>query len=383
MAEANARPLLFTPIRLRGVELKNRVVISPMCQYSAKDGMAQDWHMVHLGQFATGGAGLVFAEATAVEERGRITHGDLGLWRDEQIAPLRRVADFLKAAGAVPAMQLAHAGRKGATRPPWQGGAALDAGDAAQGLPPWEIVAPSALAYDPSGAMPRALASEEIPALLDAWRSAARRAREAGFEVIEIHAAHGYLVHQFLSGISNRRTDDYGGGLANRMRLLLRIAERVRAEWPDDKPVFVRLSVVDEADPDWTLDDTITLIAALRARGVDVVDCSTGGIGKAGFAIRGRYVPDYQVGMAEKVRRAAGAPVMAVGLITRGRQAEEILRQGQADLIAVGREALVDPHWALHAAAELDFDPDYAAWPPQYGWWLAYRARALASQKSG
>ena len=383
MTESNDRPLLLTPIRLRGIELKNRIVISPMCQYSACAGIVQDWHMVHLGQFATGGAGLIFTEATAVEERGRITHGDAGLWHDNQIAPFRRIADFLKANGAVPGVQLAHAGRKGATRPPWQGGAALDANDAAHGLPPWETVAPSALRYDPSGPMPRALHTEEIPAILNAWRNAARRAREAGFEIVEIHGAHGYLIHEFLSGTSNKRTDAYGGSLAGRMRFLLEVVERVRGEWPQDKPVFVRLSVADEADPDWTFDSTLTLIAALKERGVDIIDCSTGGIGKAGLAIRGRYIRGYQVDMAEKVRRAAGISVMAVGLITRGRQAEEILRNGQADLVAVGREALVDPHWALHAAAELGVDPEFAAWPPQYGWWLAYRARALASRKSG
>jgi 2,4-dienoyl-CoA reductase-like NADH-dependent reductase (Old Yellow Enzyme family) len=378
MTEPRHEFLLFSPLRLRGFELKNRIVISPMCQYSAVEGVATDWHMVHLGQFATGGAGLIFTEATAVEERGRITHGDLGLWRDNQSVALRRIVNFIKLSRAVPGIQLAHAGRKASIRPPWHGGAALDATDAAQGFPPWQAVAPSALAYDPSGSQPRALDTDEIPTLVKAWRDAARRARDAGFEAVEVHAAHGYLIHQFLSVTSNKRIDAYGGNLAGRMRLLFEIVEGVRTEWPADRPVFVRLSIADDADPDWSFEDVRTLVMGLKERGVDVIDCSSGGIGKPGYAIRGRHVVGYQIGLAAQVRRATGMTCMAVGLITRGRQAEEILRSGQADVVAVGREALVDPHWALHAAAELGIDDSFATWPRQYGWWLDQRARALA-----
>lgn len=378
MAEPDRKTLLFSPLRLRGLELKNRVVISPMCQYSARNGFATDWHMVHLGKFATGGAGLVFTEATAVEERGRITHGDHGLWRDDQEAALRRITDFIKSNGSVPALQLAHAGRKASTRPPWQGSAALDQTDSAKGSPPWQSVAPTASAYDPSGSDPRAIDADEIPSLIESWRNAARRARDAGFEVVEVHAAHGYLIHQFLSAASNRRTDSYGGDLAGRMRLLCEIVDGVRAEWPADRPVFVRLSISDDADPGWSFEDTCTLVAALKERGVDVIDCSSGGLTKAGFAIRGRHVVGYQVSLAEQVRRATGLTCMAVGLITHGRQAEEILQAGQADLVAVGRAALDDPNWALHAAADLGVDGGFAAWPVQYGWWLDLSARERA-----
>lgn len=378
MTEPDRKTLLFSPLRLRGLELKNRVVISPMCQYLARNGVATDWHMVHLGQFATGGAGLIFTEATAVEEHGRITHGDLGLWRDDQGAALQRITDFVKLNGSVPAIQLAHAGRKASIRLPWQGNAALDETDAAKGCPPWQSVAPTASPYDPSGSIPRALGADEIPALIESWRNAAHRARDAGFEVVEVHAAHGYLIHQFLSATSNPRTDSYGGDLAGRMRLLLEIVEGVRAVWPADRPVFVRFSVSDDADPDWSFEDACTLVVALKERGVDVIDCSSGGIAKPGYAIRGRHVIGYQVGLAEQVRRATGMTCMAVGLITSGRQAEEILQAGQADLVAVGREALVDAHWALHAATDLRVDDEFAAWPRQYGWWLDQRARALA-----
>lgn len=377
MTDTDATPLLFTPFRLRQLETRNRVVISPMCQYSARDGLASDWHMVHLGQFAMGGAGIVFTEAAAVEERGRITHGDLGIWREDQARAIRSVVDFIKAHGAVPAIQLAHAGRKGSARPPWQAAVALDATDAAENRPPWETVAPSAFAFEPTAAMPRALAADEMPALITAWRTAAARARDVGFEAVEVHAAHGYLIHQFLSSLSNRRNDAWGGDLARRMRLLLEIVEAVRAEWPTDRPMFVRLSVADEADPEWTLADVLTLVGELSARGVDVIDCSSGGIGKSGYAIRGRHIVGYQIGLAEQVRRASRMTCMAVGLITNGRQAEDVLRAGQADLVAVGREALVDPFWARHAAADLGFDDSFKTWPRQYGWWLDKRAQSM------
>jgi 2,4-dienoyl-CoA reductase-like NADH-dependent reductase (Old Yellow Enzyme family) len=369
--------LLFSPLALRAITVKNRIVVSPMCQYSANEGMANDWHVVHLGQYATGGAGLIFTEAVAVEKRGRITLGDVGLWSDQHIEPLRRVADFIKSNGAVAAIQLGHSGRKGSTRPPWDGGNALAPEDAAHGMPPWETIAPSAIAYDTSGSLPRSLGIEEIAEVVRAWRDATRRAVEAGFDVVEVHAAHGYLIHQFLTATSNCRTDSYGGDLIGRIRFLTEIVEAVRSEWPQDKPVFVRLSVTDDADPQWSLDDTYAVVTALRQRGVDIIDCSSGGISKPGFAIRGRYIPGFQISLAHAVKYATGMACMAVGLITHGAQAEAILQQKQADLVAIGREALVYPHWALHAAHELGVDLQFQHWPKQYGWWLERRAHAL------
>lgn len=379
MNHANGtEPLLFTPIWLRDISLRNRVVISPMVQCSAgPDGIAGDWHMVHLGRFAVGGAALVFTEAIAVEARGRYTHGDLGLWSDAQVPALKRITDFLRTYGAVPGIQLWHAGRKASNRRPWDGGGPLDQDDAARGEPPWETVAPSAEATAPGGAVPRDLTLAEIQDLQDAWRAATRRARDAGFEAIEIHGAHGYLVHQFLSALSNRRLDRYGGTLHARMRFALEVAELVRAEWPAGRPVFFRISAEDESDPSWGLDEAVTLSVELKNLGVDVVDCSSGGIGTAGFAIRGRRIPGYQVGLAAEVRRRAGVQTMGVGLITRAAQAEGYLRSGQCDLVAIAREALYDPHWAGHAARELGADPNFDLWPVQHGWWLDYRAKTV------
>jgi len=371
------RPRLFTPIELRGVTLKNRIVISPMCQYSAEDGRANDWHLVHLGRFALGGAAMIFTEATAVEARGRITHGDLGLWSDEQIPGLRRVADFLRANGAVPAIQLAHAGRKASMQRPWHGNGPLDETDRARGDLPWEIVAPSALALDEGWLMPHELSVTEIGALQDAWRSAARRAAQAGFEVLEMHSAHGYLGHEFLSPLSNRRRDAYGGDLAGRMRFTLETAEAVREAWPQDKPLFVRVSSVDGIEGGWTLEDTVALARELAARGVDVIDCSSGGLAGSATAARVKRGPGFQVPFAERVRRDAGVKTMAVGLILEARQAEAILQAGQADLIALGREALYDPSWALHAEAALGQQGEFGSWPVQAGWWLARRRRSL------
>ena len=375
MPERAATPLLFSPLKLRGVELPNRVVISPMCQYSASGGLANDWHFQHLGRFA--GAGLVFTEATAVEARGRITHGDLGVWSDDHADALRRIASHLNDRGVVPGIQLAHAGRKASSRRPWDGGAPLDGSDADAGEPPWETVAPSAVPLSDGAEPPRALDAGEIAAIVDAWGDAALRAREAGFEVVEIHAAHGYLLHQFLSAVSNRRTDSWGGTLEGRMRFPLQVAERVRRIWPREKPVFLRLSASDEGDPSWTMDEVVVFVGELQKLGIDAIDCSSGGIGAQGFAIRGRRVAGFQVGLAEQIRRRTGLCTMGVGLITGARQAEGILQRGQCDLVAIGREALLDPYWALHAARELGADPDFRLWPKPYGWWLDYRARTV------
>ena len=377
MSEHPETPLLFTPLKLRELELPNRVVISPMCQYSATDGLANDWHFQHLGRFA--GAGLVFTEATAVEARGRITHGDLGIWSDDHAAPLRRIARYLKNRGAVPGIQLAHAGRKASSRRPWDEGKPLDDTDAAAGEPPWETVAPSAVPLFDGARPPHALDADEIAAIVDAWGDAASRAHGAGFDVVEVHAAHGYLLHQFLSSISNRRDDAYGGTLEGRLRLPLQVAERVRRVWPREKPVFLRLSASDEGDPSWTLDEVVVFVGELQKLGIDVIDCSSGGIGAQGFAIRGRRVPGFQVGLAEEIRRRTGVPTMGVGLITRARQAEDILQRGRCDLVAIGREALFDPYWALHAARELGADPGFRLWPKPYGWWLDYRTRTVGS----
>jgi 2,4-dienoyl-CoA reductase-like NADH-dependent reductase (Old Yellow Enzyme family) len=378
-------PLLFTPLTLRGVTARNRIAISPMCQYSAADGLANDWHLVHLGKFAQGGAGIVFVEATAVEARGRITHGDLGIWSDAHVPPLRRIARFVKENGAVPAIQLAHAGRKASMQRPWYGNGPLDgSADRARGDEPWPIVAPSPLPMDEGWLVPVELSVADLAALRERWRDAAGRALDAGFEIVELHGAHGYLLHEFLSPLVNRRNDAYGGDRAGCMRFPLEIAETVRAVWPQDRPVFVRVSAVDGVEGGWTLDDTVAFARELKARGVDVVDCSSGGI--AGSATASRTAaprgPGFQVPFADRVRREAGIATMTVGLILDGPQAEAILAAGQADLVAIGREALDDPNWPLHAArALLPADAPPAAlfenWPPQYGWWLERREPAL------
>lgn len=374
---SKTRPLLFTPVRLRGVELHNRLVISPMCQYCASDGLADDFHLVHLGKMAMGGAGLVFTEAIAVHEHGRISHGDLGLWHDGQTAPLRRVTDFLRRFGAVPAIQLAHAGRKASMQRPWNGNGPLDERDFAAGDTPWPVVAPSALPVGDGWLVPHALSISELGTLKEAWRSAALRALDAGFEVAEVHAAHGYLLHEFLSPLSNRRSDAYGGSLENRMRFPLEVVETVRAAWPADKPLFVRISAVDGIDGGWTLDDSVLLARALAERGVDVVDCSSGGLAGSATAARIPRGPGFQVPFAEAIRREARVATMAVGLILDAEQAEGVLRAGAADLVAIGREALFDPNWPLHAEQALCGDERFLSWPRQYGWWLARRAAGL------
>jgi len=373
-----AQPLLLSPVTLRGVTLRNRVVISPLCQYSAADGMANDWHFAHLARFALGGAGAVFVEATAVHREGRITHGDMGLWSDAHIAPLQRIADFLRAQGAAPAIQLGHAGRKASMQRPWHGNGPLDASDRARGEEVWRIVAPSALAMDEGWLTPVELAPKEMAELRENFRRAALRAAAAGFDIVEVHGAHGYLLHSFLSPLSNRRTDAYGGDRAGRMRFPLEIAETVRAAWPKDRPVFFRTSAVDGIDGGWTLDDTVALARELKARDVDVVDCSSGGI--AGSATAARIVrhPGFQVPFAERIRREAAIKTMAVGLIVEPAQAEAVLQAGQADLIAIGRQALYDPNWPLHAERALGGDTvDFERWPVQAGWWLERRERGL------
>jgi 2,4-dienoyl-CoA reductase-like NADH-dependent reductase (Old Yellow Enzyme family) len=376
-------PLLFTPIALRSVKARNRIVISPMCQYSADDGLAEDWHLVHIGKFAQGGAGIVFVEATAVEARGRITYGDLGIWSDAHVPPLSRIARFVKGQGAVPAIQLAHAGRKASMQRPWHGNGPITDADRARGEDIWPIVAPSAIPLGEGWLVPNELLAADLTALKHAWRRAAERALAAGFEIVEIHSAHGYLLHEFLSPLANRRNDLYGGDREGRMRFPLEIAEVVREIWPQDKPVFVRVSAVDGIEGGWALEDTVAYTKELRARGIDLIDCSSGGI--AGSATAGRVAPPslgFQVPYAERVRREAGLSTMAVGLILDAEQAEAILQAGKADLIALAREALFDPNWPLHAAYALGLDPDFNHWPVQYGWWLNRRERVLRSLKA-
>src|SRR5579871_4131723 len=328
-------PLLFTPTKFRAVELRNRIMLSPMCTYSADGGIASDWHMTHLGQFALGGFGVVFVEATAVNEQGRITYGDVGLWSSAHIPPLARIAGLVRAHGAVPAIQLAHAGRKGSSQRPWHGMGALTAADTqARNERPWPTVAPVAQPMDTGWHVPQALTIDDIRTLVAAWRDAAGRARDAGFDIVEVHCAHGYLNHQFLSPLINKRNDAYGGDRAGRMRFPLEVAEAVRAEWPDDKPVFLRISAVDGMDGGWDLEDSVAFAKELKVRGIDAIDCSSGGVVGSATA---RSVPrglGFQVPFAETIRREADIATIAVGLILDGPQAEEILQNRQADLIA-------------------------------------------------
>jgi 2,4-dienoyl-CoA reductase-like NADH-dependent reductase (Old Yellow Enzyme family) len=371
-------PLLFQPLKLRGVTLKNRTVISPMCQYSAMEGLANDWHFAHLARFAMGGAALVFTEAAAVERDGRITHGDLGIWSDAHVEPLKRITTFLKGNGAVPAIQLAHAGRKASMQRPWHGNGPLDDTDRARGEDVWSVSAPSAIPMDTGWLTPHAMTLEDIARLRKSWVAAARRALDAGFEVIEVHGAHGYLLHEFLSPLSNQRDDAYGGSFDHRIRLALEIVGDVRAAWPADKPLFFRVSSVDGVDGGWTLEDSIALARRLAPLGVDVMDCSSGGLMGSATAAHVKRYPGFQVPYAAAIRREAGIPVMTVGLILEPAQAEEILRKGEADLIAIGREALRNPHWPLHAEESLGVDNEYASWPVQTGWWLDKRKKSLA-----
>jgi 2,4-dienoyl-CoA reductase-like NADH-dependent reductase (Old Yellow Enzyme family) len=383
-ARMSPDPLLLSSLTIRSVEMPNRIVVSPMCQYSAKDGFAGDWHFVHYGKLAVGGAGVVVVEATAVEPRGRITHGCLGLWSDEQIAPLKRIADFIREQGSVPAIQLAHAGRKGSSQLPWHGNDRLGAADAAKGEPPWTIVGPTAEAANPKRDTPVALTIAEINEIYAAWSAATRRALEAGYDIVEIHGAHGYLVHSFVSTLGNHRDDEYGGSIENRMRHAIKTAKAVRCEWPDDKPFFFRVSAVDGDSGGWSLDDTLILSRRLAEVGVDVIVCSSGGIDASrdrSVATALKFQPGFQVPYAERVRRDTGIMSMAVGLIVDPHHAEEILQQGGADMICLGRELLHNPNWPLHARVALMGDAGYDAWPPQFRWSLRSRAPWAAKYK--
>ena len=373
------KPLLFTPITIREITFKNRVIIAPMATYSAVDGIAQDFHFAHWGRLVLGGAACVFVEATAVTDQGRITNGDLGIWSAAHVPPLRWIAEFMKAQKVVPGIQLAHAGRKGSMQRPWFGNGALTAEDFARGEKKWDTVAPTAEPMAEGHIVPRQLSVSDLAMLKGHWVDAAKRALEAGFDVLEIHNAHGYLMHQFLSPLSNKRNDAYGGDLAGRTRFPLEVAEALRAAWPKDKPVFVRVSAVDGLDGGWTMDDTVAYAKELKARGIDVIDCSSGGLFGSATAARVKRTWGFQVPYAERVRREAGIKSMAVGLIVDPFYAEDILQKGQADLIAIAREALVNPCWPQMAEIALGrkaFDA-MDDWPVQYGWWLKHRERSI------
>lgn len=376
-------PLLFQPLNLRGLTLRNRVVISPMCQHAAEAGHATAWHLVHLGKFALGGAGLILTESTAVDPRGRIGTADLGLWKDSQIAPLKAVVDFVHANGSAIGVQLAHAGRKAGSQPLWEGGAALSEPTLAADAEPWQRLGPSALPAGPGWSIPEVLDEQGIEAVIQRFADAARRADAAGVDVVELHFGHGYLVASFLSPHANHRHDAWGGSLEGRMRLALAIARRVRAVWPEHKPLFARLSVVDgSGEGGWGVDDSVVLARALADCGVDVVDCSSGGLTEETRALPVPRGLGFQVPFAERLRNESGVKTQAVGMIVDAAQAEDILKRGQADLIAIGREALHDPYWPHHAAATLDADPAYAQWPVRHGVWLAKRAPGLARARA-
>ena len=347
---------LFDPLTIRGITFRNRIVVSPMCQYSCVDGLANDWHLVHLGSRATGGAGLVVAEATAVEARGRITASDLGLWNDAQIEPLARVTRFVHSQGAVAGIQLAHAGRKASTDPPWKGGRYVDESHGGWAA----VVAPSAISYAPGYGEPSEITLQSIAEVVRAFGEAARRAEQAGFRVLEIHSAHGYLLHSFVSPLSNRRRDRYGGSFENRTRIVREVVESTRRHWPERYPLFIRISATDWSDGGWDVAQSIELARVLRTMGVDLVDCSSGGnVHNAKVPL----APGYQTQFASQIRQNAGILTGAVGLITSAVQAEQILRSGQADLILLARQTLRDPYWPLHAAIELGHAE---SWPAQY-----------------
>ncbi len=373
------KPLLFTPTTIRTVRFKNRVVIAPMATYSALDGVAQDFHFAHWGRLVLGGAGCVFVEATAVTQQGCITNGDLGIWSNLHIPPLRRITEFMKAQNVVPGIQLAHAGRKGSMQRPWFGNGALTAEDFTRGEQQWDTVAPTAEPMAEGHIVPRQLTISDLATLKREWVDAAKRALDAGFDVLNIHNAHGYLIHQFLSPLSNKRTDAYGGNFAGRTRFPLELAEALRVAWPQDKPVFLRVSAVDGLDGGWTLDDTVAYAKELKARGIDVIDCSSGGLFGSATAARVKRSWGFQVPYAERVRREADIQSMAVGLIVDPFFAEEILQQGRADFIAIAREALANPCWPQMAEIALGrkaFDA-MDDWPVQYGWWLKHRERSM------
>lgn len=346
---------LFTPLKIRSIELKNRLVVSPMCQYSSEDGFANDWHLVHLGSRAVGGAALVISEATAVSPEGRISPADLGLWKDGHIDFLKRITSFIEQQGSLAGIQLAHAGRKSSIQVSWKGGENLTPENGG-----WKTLAPSAVAFKEGDLVPEELSLAEVKRIIGDFKSAAARALKAGFKVIELHGAHGYLIHEFLSPLSNFRKDDYGGSFENRIRFLLEITEAVRSVWPEELPLFVRISATDWVENGWTEQDSVKLASVLKTKGVDLIDCSTGG---NITGVRIPLKPMYQAGFAETIRKETGILTGAVGLITTSGEAESLIAEGKADAVFIARELLRDPYFPHRAADELKTG---AQWPVQY-----------------
>ncbi len=346
---------LFTPLKIRDIEFRNRIVVSPMCEYSSEDGFANDWHLVHLGSRAVGGAALVLTEATAVSPEGRISSFDLGIWKDEHIDMLQRIVNFVHQQGAVAGMQLAHAGRKASVTQPWNGDRLIPVSEGG-----WIPVAPSAIPFSSGHAIPIELDKEGIDKVINDFKHAAARVLKAGFKVIEIHAAHGYLINEFLSSLSNKRTDNYGGSFENRIRFLLEVVAAIRSEWPEKYPLFVRISASDWVENGWKIEDSVALANILKDKGIDLIDCSSGGIIPG---VKIPAAPNYQVPFAEAVKKESGIFTGAVGIIVKADQAESILANAQADMIVMARELLRDPYFPIHAAKELNYD---IKWPVQY-----------------
>ena len=377
MENAHNRPLLFTPITIRGITAKNRVVVSPMCQYHSDDGGPGDWQMMHIGRLAVGGAGIIFGEETGVEARGRKTYMCAGIWDDKHIPMYRRITDFIKEQDAIPAIQIGHAGRKASCHVATEDWRPLRDEDAEYGWAPWQGLAPSALDQLPRRYTPKAMDADDIRTVLEAWREATRRSMDAGYDILEIHGAHGYLIHQFLSPVSNHRNDAYGGDREGRMRFALEVAEIVREAWPKDKPLFFRVSSVDGEGGIWDLDDTVALARELKERDIDMIDCSSGGISGDSEMPMVPRIEKFQAGFADRVRREAGIMTIAVGGITEAQQAEEILQSGRADLVAMAREFLWNADWTAHAARELGVEDPFDQMPHEY----AFRLRQREKQK--
>jgi 2,4-dienoyl-CoA reductase-like NADH-dependent reductase (Old Yellow Enzyme family) len=365
------KPLLFTPLSIRGVQLKNRIAVSPMAQYSANNGYPVSHHLLHYGKFAQGKAGLIFVEATAVTREGRITNGCLGLWEDSQINAFKPITGSIKENGSVPAIQIGHGGRKSSMQRPWHGNGPPADTDKARGDEIWQPIGASAEPLSEGWLTPREMTEDDCEQVADDFADAAQRAIKAGFEIIEIHMAHGYLLHSFLSPLSNFRTDRFGGSLEARMALPTLVAHKVRQALPDSTPLFARLSCVDGVDDGWSIDDSVALAKQLKATGVDVIDCSSGGNSPRGATNANlKRGPGYQAPYAQQIRDEAEIMTQAVGLIRTGTLAEALLQQQKADIIAVGRDFLYNPNWALHAAEELGLTGDFEEWPYQYAWWL-------------
>jgi len=366
---------LFTPLQLRDVTVRNRTVVAPMWQYRGQQGMPTDWHLMHLSRFADGGAGIVFQEATAVERRGCGTTGDIGIWDDSFIPAMTRLATAIKQCGSVPAIQLGHAGRKARTKLPMEGRGQLERTPDIPDWDAWEPIAPSPVALKKGLEPPREMTQRDIADVVASFAAAARRSREAGYEILEVHAAHGYLLHQFLSPMTNRRTDSYGGDCTNRARLLYEVVEAVRAEWPPHLPLFVRMSCVDGAG--WEVDDTVAVSRELKRLGVDGIDCSSGGLVGSPLSAGKAPTYGYQVPYSAQVRAEADITTMAVGLIVHAEQAEQIITDGHADLVALGREALHNPNWPFDAALKLGIEDPYQFLADTTGFWLRKRAQAV------